>query len=594
MGKSETGLADPPPKPSLAMKRFTVTTVTTIALALVGALASAQGDLVVETSSGPVQGFRSSNVTSFLGMPSGPVQGLQSSNSNSFNAFLGIPYASAGRWESPEDPDAWSEPFQANQYGPMCPQVNSSVAPVDELLFADQPWNHAMPPPAQQVQSEDCLRVNVYSPANASAAPVMVWIHGGALVTGDSGGFAYPAESLVAKDVVVVTFNYRLGALGYLAHPDFGDTNFGLYDQIKALEWVQKNIAAFGGDPDNVTIFGQSAGGASVAFLLVSPLSEKLFNRAIIQSGDTLQSQNVTAEDAEWMGVAVGEAMGIEAGSNQLEKMKEAPFNDVVIAQEQALSSLFPGLFPALVYIDGKSMETDALTGFLEGTNHKNVPVIMGTTENEGNLFWAGYVNMSFPIIGFGGAPALQQYYKTNTTENFEGFVRQVFKDDAEKVLSLYPADTPVASSEMMMTDTTFTGSTLMIADAMAGRGEDARLYHFTQKPEGKAGEVLGAFHGSELPYVGIGSQQINPIVNPVLADYMSSYWTNFAKTGDPNAAGLPEWQSLPSGSVSDWFVLGPEVGTQSIPQQTLEQTAVVKPIVLDYHQYQNFVKRYS
>merc|ERR1711981_541658 len=555
--KSETGLADPIQKPSLAMKRFTVTTVTTIALALVGALASAQGDLVVETSSGPVQGFRSSNVTSFLGMPSGPVQGLQSSNSNSFDAFLGIPYASAGRWETPEDPDAWSEPFQANQYGPMCPQANSSAAPVDELLFADQPWNHAMPPPAQQVQSEDCLRVNVYSPANASAAPVMVWIHGGALVTGDSGGFAYPAETLVAKDVVVVTFNYRLGALGYLAHPDFEDTNFGLYDQIKALEWVQKNIAAFGGDPDSVTIFGQSAGGASVAFLLVSPLSEKLFNRAIIQSSDTLQSQNVTAEDAEWMGVAVGEAMGIEAGSNQLKKMKEAPFNDVVIAQEQALSSLFPGLFPALVYIDGKSMETDA-------------------------------------IIGLGGAPALQQYYKTNTTEKFEGFVRQVFKDDAEKVLSLYPADTPVASSEMMMTDTTFTGSTLMIADAMAGRGEDARLYHFTQKPEGKAGEVLGAFHGSELPYVGIGSQQINPIVNPVLADYMSSYWTNFAKTGDPNAAGLPEWQSLPSGSVSEWFILGPEVGTQSIPQETLEQNEAVKPVVLDYLQYEKFVKQYS
>merc|ERR1711959_790815 len=132
-------------------------------------------------------GFRSSNVTSFLGMPSGPVQGLQSSNSNSFNAFLGIPYASAGRWETPEDPDAWSEPFQANQYGPMCPQANSSVAPVDELLFADQPWNHAMPPPAQQVQSEDCLRVNVYSPANASAAPVMVWIYGGGLMSGISG-----------------------------------------------------------------------------------------------------------------------------------------------------------------------------------------------------------------------------------------------------------------------------------------------------------------------------------------------------------------------------------------------------------------------
>merc|ERR1739848_708915 len=186
-------------------------------------------------------------------------------------------------------------------YGPMCPQANGTSpgpSPVNELLFADQPWFNMYPPPSQQVQSEDCLRVNVYSPANASAAPVMVWIYGGGLMSGDSGGFLYPPESLVAKDVVVVTFNYRLGALGYLAHPDFGDTNFGLYDQIKALEWVQKNIAAFGGDPDNGTIFGQSAGGTSVLALMVSPLSKGLFHGAIAESPAVFESLDIDVSEA--------------------------------------------------------------------------------------------------------------------------------------------------------------------------------------------------------------------------------------------------------------------------------------------------------
>merc|ERR1711959_69006 len=245
------------------MKVSAVTKVMALGAALalvVGAHAQSDG-LVVQTTSGPVQGFEAA--------------------SGNFSAFLGIPFASAGRWETPEDPTPWTEPFQATEYGPICAQASQFVSG-GEIVMADQPWNYAEAPVWNQ--SEECLSVNVYAPANATDAPVMVWIYGGALVFGDSNGFSYPPDVLVGKDVVLVTFNYRLGPFGYFAHPDLNATNFGLYDQIKALEWVQANIEQFGGDPDNVTLFGESASASSVASLLVSPLTEDLFNRAIIES----------------------------------------------------------------------------------------------------------------------------------------------------------------------------------------------------------------------------------------------------------------------------------------------------------------------
>ncbi|UPQ99067.1 carboxylesterase [Chloropicon primus] len=546
---------------------FALALATAVACCVVGAsAASAQdGDLIVKTTAGPVQGFRSGNLS----------------------AFLGIPFASAGRWEMPQDPKPWIEPLRATRYGPICPQANGSTDQVDsttEVYWAEEPWNIVMPPPSEQ--SEDCLRVNVYVPDDvddAAGAPVMVWIHGGAFLNGNGNGFASPPETLVGKGVVLVTFNYRLGALGFFAHPDLkDDTNFGLFDQIAALRWVQENIEQFGGDPSKVTIFGQSAGGAAVEILMVSPLTKNLFHRAIVESGSIMQSQNVTVDDAKWIGVAVGEAMGVEAGPSQLEKMRDAPFADIVSA---TLQSMQHGVLPDVVFIDGKSMDTDATTGFLEGRNHK-VPMIIGTNQNETNV-WYGDSSYAggFPLPMLQLTPELSAYVPPTSKVNYENIIRKVYKGSANEILSLYPADQPLESSERMQTNMQFLTGTLMIANAMAGRGEDVRLYQFTQKPEGAAGEKFGTYHGYELPYVfGSASARAQaPITNPALADQMSSYWSNFARVGDPNAEGLPEWKTLPSASANEWFILGPEVGTESIPKDVLEQNAASRSIFLQY-----------
>merc|ERR1719420_2109435 len=197
--------------------------------------------------------------------------------------------------------------------------------------------------------SEDCLGLNVYAPSLAEKLPVMVWIHGGSL---DSGaGSLYPGEVLAnAGNVIVVTINYRLGFLGYIAHPDLNGTNFGLLDQVKALEWVRENIASFGGDPSNVTIFGESAGGASVLALMVSPLSEGLFQRVISESASVMESPNVTVSEGGKLGVAVGEQLGLPAGAGQLEKMREASFEKLVDALVKMDNPEYDNNMPAILY----------------------------------------------------------------------------------------------------------------------------------------------------------------------------------------------------------------------------------------------------
>ena len=253
----------------------------------------------------------------------GKVRGV---DEGTYSAFKGIPYeastAGEGRWTAPKDPEPWEDVRDATKFGAICPQVPPEndvyVKTISEELGLEGNDN------STYTMDEDCLFLNVYTPNVTGDLPVMVWIHGGALVSLTSSsstcfadslfslsvvkvsgaGSQYPADGLVAEGVVVVTINYRLGFLGFFAHPDLEDTNFGLLDQVKALEWVQQNIASFGGDPDRVTIFGESAGGASVLALLVSPLAEGLFTNVIAQSPAimvSLTSQTSSARYADSM-----------------------------------------------------------------------------------------------------------------------------------------------------------------------------------------------------------------------------------------------------------------------------------------------------
>merc|ERR1711959_574836 len=234
--------------------------------------------------------------------------------------FKGIPYAAdtggANRWTAPKIPEPWSDVRNATTFMDWCPQTVSngtSWSDLENMIGMSLP---SLNNPAPGI-SEDCLGLNVYAPALDENLPVMVWIHGGSLHAGSAP--IYPGEVLAnAGNVVVVTINYRLGFLGYFAHPELSEANFGLLDQVKALEWVRDNIESFGGDPSKVTIFGESAGGTSVLALMASPLSKGLFQKAISESASLNESPNVTVSEGSKLGVAVGEQIGVPAGADQL------------------------------------------------------------------------------------------------------------------------------------------------------------------------------------------------------------------------------------------------------------------------------------
>jgi len=473
----------------------------------------------------------------------------KSSDGESVYSFKGIPYAQADRWESPEDPAPWSEPLDATEYGAQCAQPSeefqNDVMGYKNLTKYDVGFNDDIVFPDIET-SEDCLFLNVFTPSlneSSNGAPVMVWIHGGALFAGSGAG--YPPQNLAAKGVVVVTINYRLGLFGYFAHPDLNGTNFGLQDQVKALEWVKNNIADFGGNPDQVTIFGESAGGTSVLALMVSPLSEGLFAGAIAESAAPIESPDVSMSEAGKVGLALGDALNISAGSDQLDEMRARPWEDIVEVNEkkQVLN----------IYVDNYSMDASIYDSFMQGLNHK-VPLLLGTNANETAMFGA-----------MGNATE-------TTVGEYQDMVKAEFsnEEDADKVLADFPATTDEeawGASVQVGTAQIFGGPDYYIAESLANRSEPVFFYHFTQVPDGADGDKLGAFHASEIPYV-FRDDSIGIISNPDLADTMQAYWVQFARSGDPNEESVPQW---PAFDGTNWQILGPQVENAEIPSEYVE-----------------------
>jgi para-nitrobenzyl esterase len=369
---------------------------------------------------------------------------------------------------------------------------------------------------ADEPVSEDCLYLNIWTGAQSASErrPVMVWIHGGALTRGSGSLGVYDGEALAQRGVVLVTVNYRLGLLGFLAHPELSKEsarhvsgNYGILDQIAALEWVRRNIAGFGGDPTRVTVFGESAGSWSVNALVASPLAKGLFQRAIGESGALFASLPKLA-DAE----KSGERTATQLGAASIAELRAKPATDLIkTGNDQARPN-----------VDGWMLPDQVMAIFSQGRQN-DVPVLMGSNADEGTAFTP-------PGIKVEG-------YKTLAAIRFGA--------RADEFLRLYPAATEQeahASAAAAIRDQTFGWEMRTWARMQTNTGKSkAYVYYFNHVPPGPAGAALGAYHASEIRYVFHNLQSAQE-ADRKLADAMSAYWVNFAISGDPNGKDLPEW----------------------------------------------------
>src|SRR5215831_13563694 len=480
--------------------RLLVTTLVAVVLAAGAVSAAPPGSPIVATDRGPIRGL------AIVGM----------------EVFRGIPYAAPAvvdlRCRPPQEPARWTGGLDATQFANHCPQIPS-------------PYGIAS-------LTEDCLYLNVFTPPKTNEGrphllPVMVWIHGGGLFLGESDG--YDPSRLVAEDAVVVTINYRLGTLGVLAYPALtaessygGSGNYGLMDQQAALRWVQRNIRAFGGDPDNITIFGESAGGYSVHAQLASPQAAGLFHKAIVESGaySLTQSSLATAE-------AQGVAFATAAGCADITCLRALSVAAILAAGPR--STVFANIDNFVL--------TQSMQAALTSGQFNRVPTIVGSNHDEWRLFVAqtekvtgtALTSAGYPgAIAALGIPAALVPFLANVAYPLAAYgspsealgalgTDLVFACNAAKSARLLSQYVPTFHYEF--------------ADA-----EAAMLYFPPQ-----ISFPTGAYHASELGYLFVLSQTPVPFpgftpAQQQLSDTMVSYWTQFAKTGDPNGAGVPAW----------------------------------------------------
>ena len=454
-------------------------------------------------------------------------------------SFSGVPYGRAPtgtlRWRPPLPPEPWDVIRDASTFGAIAPQsasVPGITSPSD--------------PDASEPQSEDCLFLNVWTPDLEPAAerPVLVFIHGGGFTSGSGSVFLYRGGNLVRNgNAVVVTINYRLGALGFLGHRQLGDPdgligNWGLQDQVAALEWVRANIGAFGGDPGNVTIFGESAGGFSVAALLGCPAARGLFRRAIVQSGgvhvhDVAEAERAATRLASLLGVAACDRASLE----------KIPASELVAATEElGRRRPDPGLLPLpfLPTVDGTFLPTNPLTA-VAGGSAAGVDLVIGTNRDELTLFGLGN-----PALFAMDEPGLERWVANAVPGvpplDVIGAYREARRARGERV---EVNDVWVAAG----TDIVFRWPSLQLAAAQRANGAPTYVYLFDWESPAFDG-LLGSCHALELPFV-FGAVQI-PVVQmfsgggpaaETLSSQMQMAWLRFAAGGDPSHEGIGEWR---------------------------------------------------
>lgn len=463
---------------------------------------------------------------------SGTVAGYQE---NGVYIYKGIPYAKAERFMPPQPVAKWEGIRSSRAYGPTCPQGKRAGWYHDESAFAFD-WNDGFP-------DEDCLRVNIWTPGlkDGKKRPVMVWLHGGGYAAGSGQELPSYDGSNLAKngDVVVVTLNHRLNTLGFLDLSAFGDKyaksgNAGLLDLVAALQWVNKNIASFGGDAQNVTIFGQSGGGGKVSTLLATPSAKGLFHKAIIQSGSMLRTMEATY--SRRIGTAVVEELGLKP--SQLDQLQTIPYEKLLAAGETAIkkvkeqaekegiSSFIFGWAPT---VDGDVLPAQPFDPQAPAQS-KDIPVMIGTTLHEFTM--STYV------------PA----YRTITKEKAVEILKQKYGEKTDDFLIAFEKAYPYYEpKDLLDVDVIFRpGAVEQARLKSAQQGAPVYMYLFTWESPVMNGS-LRSTHCMEIPFVfdnvtrhasmtgGSGKAQI-------LAQKMSSAWINFARTGNPNHESLPQW----------------------------------------------------
>ncbi len=450
---------------------------------------------------------------------------ISGSEAEGVRSYKGIPFAKPPvgdlRWKPPQTVTAWQGVRECTDYGPDCPQASYAQG----SLFYSAP----------RKQSEDCLYLNVWTTAKPSEKrPVMVWIHGGALTRGSGATRTYDGTAFAKKGVVLVTVNYRLGPLGYLAHPELtaespnhSSGNYGVLDQLAALKWVQKNIAAFGGDPSRVTIFGESAGSWSVNILVGTPLAKGLFHRAIGESGGQFGPMTALKEDKKGSPSAekIGAAFAKACGADSLNALRQVPAEKII---EVFNNDAEGRKFRTVVNVDGWVLPDEIRNIFAQG-KHNDVPVLIGSNANE-------MTSLTTPAL------------VPKTLADYRKRVEAQYGDLIKEFDAVYPvkSEADMASALLgSMRDGLFTLNMRTWARMTAKGRAKAYLYLFSHVPPNPNSKYLGAYHAAEIAYVFNNLNRQNTLLQESdfkLADQMQNYWVNFATTGNPNGKGLPNW----------------------------------------------------
>jgi para-nitrobenzyl esterase len=465
---------------------------------------------------------------------SGLVSGV-SGDAPDMRVFKGIPYAAPPvgplRWRPPQPVQQWEGVRKADQFGPECMQPRAPAS-----------GNRPRPTAAQPSMDEDCLSLNVWTAAASASErrPVIVWSHGGALTIGDVS--RTDGETLARKGAVVITCNYRIGPFGFFAHPELTDEsgrkasgNYGLMDLFAVLRWVQQNITAFGGDPNRVTLMGQSAGGRLIRAAVASSQGKGLFQRAISQSAPVRIERMLTRTEAE----KAGQEEASKVGASSLAELRAKSADEI-------LRLMTPG---GRLVIDGWYVTEDASVTIAEG-RHNRVDLLIGSNKDEGT-----FVSLypTSPFFGLGNASARE----------FAESARNRFGSKASAFLELYPAGSDEQAKESQLAEIRDEAAwnARDWASAQARVGGHTYLYYFVQEPPVSPGQAnRRATHGAEIPYAFNNPGQAWTEVDRALADAMSSYWVNFAKNGDPNGPALPVWPAIQTAAPEQVMILGPKI----------------------------------